>query len=340
MARKKKNKNKVLIIGIVSVVVVLAVVLLIVLLNGNKKEIDAIYAGRFNDSLEIEDTVITSYEDYTIYFDEYLIDKDIFKDYNYAVIELEYDECRESDVKLVDYSLNGKELHAKFTYTGSCGLCAREYLYYLVPVDKKVKDVEFDISYEMTNVLDCPRDVAYKPIIYLYPKEDTNINVRVGNPNYLTSTYPKYNDGWEVFAKTNGDLYDANGRLYYGLYWEGNNHITKIEKDGFVVAGSDTLEFLEEKLSILGLTEREADEFIIYWLPKLEVNKYNYIRFETKEEINSYMPLLVSPNPDSIIRVMMDYKPLDERIDVQEQILNTPERVGFVLVEWGGSLIK
>ena len=43
----------------------------------------------------------------------------------------------------------------------------------------------------------------------------------------------------------------------------------------------------EEKLAILGLNEREAEEFIIYWLPKLESNKYNYIRFATEEEIRN-----------------------------------------------------
>ena len=37
---------------------------------------------------------------------------------------------------------------------------------------------------------------------------------------------------------------------------------------------------------MLGLNDREAEEFIVYWLPKLEENKYNLIRFETAEEIN------------------------------------------------------
>ena len=57
----------------------------------------------------------------------------------------------------------------------------------------------------------------------------------------------------------------------------------KVEKEGFIVKGEDTAKFLEEKLEILGLNEREAEEFIIYWLPKLEANKYNYIRFASVE---------------------------------------------------------
>lgn len=39
---------------------------------------------------------------------------------------------------------------------------------------------------------------------------------------------------------------------------------------------------MEEKLKLLEFYERE-EELIIYWLPKLEANKYNYIRFASVE---------------------------------------------------------
>ena len=87
------------------------------------------------------------------------------------------------------------------------------------------------------------------------------------------------------------------------------------------------------------MNARESEEFIVYWLPKLEANKYNYIRFETKEEIDNYMPLEIVPEPDTVIRVLMDYKPLNNKIDVKEQMLNKQVRTGYTVVEWGGSLI-
>ncbi len=99
----------------------------------------------------------------------------------------------------------------------------------------------------------------------------------------LTSTYPDYGDGWTVTARPGGTLTDpATGREYYCLFWEG---ITEAEYDfstGFCVAGEDTAAFLEDALDRLGLTEREADEFIIYWLPKLEGNPYNLLSFQTE----------------------------------------------------------
>lgn len=184
--------------------------------------------------------------------------------------------------------------------------------------------------------------ILEKPIIYLYPVERTEVNIKLGNPEYLSCTYPKYEDVWKVIANPDGNLIDKKtGRNLYALYWEGENIPKQINmQEGFCIKGEDTAKFLEEKLEILGLTEREAEEFIIYWLPKMEDNKYNYIRFETIEEQNDSMPLDVTPRPDSIIRIMMDWKALDEKIEVNEQKLVPPEREGFTLVEWGGSELK
>lgn len=130
------------------------------------------------------------------------------------------------------------------------------------------------------------------------------------------------------------------GRNLYALYWEGIYNIDNNLTEGFVVKGTETIEFLEDKLSKLGLNEYEAEEFIVYWLPILQKNEYNYIRFATLDEINKIMPLELSVEPDTMIRVLMQYKPLDEYIEVKEQKLETPERNGFTVVEWGGSEIK
>ena len=180
-----------------------------------------------------------------------------------------------------------------------------------------------------------------KPIIYIYPEEEMNVSVKLKNSSLITTSYPKYNDGWNVLASPDGTLKDPEtNRSYYGLYYEGKNNNVTMQEDGFIVKGEDTTLFLEEKLEILGLNEREINEFIIYWLPRLENNKYNYIRFETKEEIENYMPLEISPEPDTVIRVVMNFKALDEKVKIKEQILTPIKRSGYTVVEWGGSEIK
>lgn len=177
-----------------------------------------------------------------------------------------------------------------------------------------------------------------KPIIYLYPTKTTEVSVKVGNPQNFTHTYPKYNDGWQVVAQPNGDLTDVKtGRSLYALYWEGVFKTPQPPLEGFIVKGQDTIPFLEEKLAHLGLSEREANEMIIYWLPQLENNAYNFIRFQSLEEQNARMPLIIEPKPDTLIRVLMEFDDLDAPIQVTEQILPpTPKRTGFTIVEWGG----
>ena len=214
------------------------------------------------------------------------------------------------------------------------------YDIYFIPVSKDITTIDYNISIPERESK-CI-DFDEKPLIYLYPQEEETIEISLGYPNKITSSYPKYMNNWIVLAKPNGILEDINThRQLYALYYESEN-ATKfnVENEGFIVKSENIYEFLEEKLAILGLTEREAEEFIIYWLPRLEASPYNYIRFATEEEINKNMPLEINPNPDTVIRVLMTFKGLYNPIEVQEQQLTAPKRKGFVAVEWGGTEIK
>lgn len=63
--------------------------------------------------------------------------------------------------------------------------------------------------------------VAEKPVIYLYPEEETEVRVELElSGGELTCTYPEYSNGWEVTARPDGTLTDAEGREYNYLYWE------------------------------------------------------------------------------------------------------------------------
>lgn len=181
---------------------------------------------------------------------------------------------------------------------------------------------------------------SFKPVIYLYPEEEKEVTVKLGKKEKLTCTYPKYNDGWKVLAKPSGDLVELEtGKELYSLYWEGKNDVKHDLTEGFIVEGKNAASFLEEKLEILGLNPREKQEFIIYWLPELEANGLNYIRFETKEQIDEDMPLIVEPKPDTVIRIMMVIKKINKPIEVKQQELTKVERKGFTVVEWGGTRI-
>ncbi len=182
----------------------------------------------------------------------------------------------------------------------------------------------------------------FKPVIYLYPTTDTVCSVNLEVSGGLSCTYPAYGkDGWQNFtARPDGTLIFPDGREYYCLYWEGRSQ--SFENDfskGFCVKGSDSAEFLNSALLQLGLTPREANEFIIYWLPKLEANEYNLLSFQFDNYTNS-APLEITPTPDSVLRVFLAMKPLDEYVEIEPQELPSFERKGFTVVEWGGTWVE
>jgi hypothetical protein len=68
-------------------------------------------------------------------------------------------------------------------------------------------------------------------------------------------------------------------------------------------------------------------------------NKYNLIHFATKKYTDS-APLEITPKPDSMLRIFMLMKSVGKKIEIKEQVLETFERKGFAVVEWGGSELK
>ena len=175
-------------------------------------------------------------------------------------------------------------------------------------------------------------DLDAKPVLYLYPEKETEVNVRLDYGGELTCTYPACGEeGWTVTAAPDGTLRDESGQTYSYLYWEG---VTRTEYNfsrGFCVPGADTAAFLEDALSRLGLTRREANEFIVYWLPRMEANPYNLIAFQA-EDYTNHARLTVTPEPDSLLRVFMAWKPLEAPAGLPAQELPAFNRTGFTVV--------
>ena len=192
--------------------------------------------------------------------------------------------------------------------------------------DKQV--IEYQIKHEMGG--------RAKPVLYLYPTKETNVTVKFEKPELLTTTYPKYINSWNVKVSPNGDMYDKDGKYYYALYWDEKRYNEVDFKEGFYVEGKDAIKFLEEKLTIIGLNDKERNEFIMYWLPIMEANKKNLVYFELTEERELGNKLIITPKPDSLLRVSIHIKKVNEKVNIKEQKLESFKRVGFTAVEWGG----
>ena len=185
---------------------------------------------------------------------------------------------------------------------------------------------------------DPARCLLAKPVVYLYPETAQEVYVELGCEDELAVTYPEYGDGWHVLAEPDGTITDlSDGKEYSYLFWEAES--SDMEADfskGFCVRGEDTAEFLQETLAAIGLMPREYNEFIVYWMPLMQGNEYNLISFQW-ENYDAAAPLSVTPEPDSILRVFMAYKAVDEPVDIEPQTFEPFTRDGFTVVEWGGT---
>ena len=179
-----------------------------------------------------------------------------------------------------------------------------------------------------------------EPIIYLYPIAAQRVHVEAKPLHSIRASIPRYGTGWDVLALPSGELTGVTDRKAYSyLFWEGLSSISPMRQEGFVISQQEVAGFLERMLPRLGLNERESSDFRDAWLPRFHDAPYYFITFLPRETIDRLAPLVVTPKPDAVIRVLMDFRPLRTRERVRAPDLPIPpERRGFIVVEWGGIL--
>ena len=179
-----------------------------------------------------------------------------------------------------------------------------------------------------------------KPVIYLYPKKETKISVSLDLKGGLRYSDPPYGNGWTVIASSDGELLNlGDDKKYPYLFWEGKGvGIYKRPSRGFVISRNNVYKFLVDKLTKLGFNKKEIADFIEFWEPRMKDSPYYFVTFLTTKGMDRIAPLKISPEPDTIIRVLMDFTSLEKPINVEEPYIQTPERKGFTVMEWGGVL--
>jgi hypothetical protein len=209
----------------------------------------------------------------------------------------------------------------------------RPYIYWQHPLGYWV---------EMMNKKFAPMAEMCKPVIYLYPTEQKEMTVEVYPNGGFIYTNPVYNGGWKVLANPNGLIKDlTDGKIYDYLFWEGLAFDYPENSEGFVVAREGLNNFFDQKLSQLGFNDKELSDFKDYWLGRLSEKPYYEISFLLNSDVDKIAPLKISENPDTIIRVLIHAKGLEQFKKISPQILpKNITRKGFTVVEWGGSVAK
>ena len=178
-----------------------------------------------------------------------------------------------------------------------------------------------------------------KPVIYLYPKKTTDVSVKVYPSGGFSHTEPEYGTGWSVSASPDSQLINKiDGKIYPYLFWEGQATGFGFPKEGFVLSRANLETELSMILKNVGLNNQETADFVEFWAPKMKVKPYVFVTFADQAEFSRAVPLQISPRPNSVLRVMMSFSPLDKNKIVPPLVFKPFVRHGFTVVEWGGVL--
>ncbi len=205
-----------------------------------------------------------------------------------------------------------------------------------------------------------------KPVIYLYPPKPTEVKISFESPVSFHVQVPTYHNEWDVLAMPNGILHDlqpsytscnllntnsfglvyakqaCESNAYPYIYWSGT--IASIDypevSEGSIVTRNDLESFMNSTLDYIGLTSQEKSDMLSYWVPEMLKSNKPYYRITIFQNtiLNRLFPMHISPQPDSVNRIFLDYLPLDNphQVAVAPQHFQHFIRKGFTYVEWGG----
>jgi hypothetical protein len=175
---------------------------------------------------------------------------------------------------------------------------------------------------------------AKKPAVYLYPEQDSIISVELDINGKITEDIPPYNDGWRVFVTKEGIIENK----YDYLFYEADLRKLTLPKEGWIVKYSELESWFDTNLRELGLNDKETSQFKEYWLEELPKSNYYEIKLLDNNFLKNNMNLIINPEPETMIRLNFNFKPLNEVTRIKEPTTTTPKRTGFTVVEWGGIL--
>ncbi|HOW51011.1 MAG TPA: carboxypeptidase-like regulatory domain-containing protein [bacterium] len=175
---------------------------------------------------------------------------------------------------------------------------------------------------------------AAKPNIYLYPLETTDVSVTLGFPlgGFVTTSIPDYGDGWQVTVDPDGTI---DGQFGY-LFYEAQQPDQYQYAEGWTVAKQGLEKFFRANLAAYGFAGREIEDFIAWWIPRLNGGPCYDLFPQTAAEIDPLITLDITPTPDSLQRLFYAVRATDACGEHLATPLIEPfARDGFTALEWG-----
>jgi hypothetical protein len=179
-----------------------------------------------------------------------------------------------------------------------------------------------------------------EPVLYLYGTDEP-VTVTLGPDIFVTASAPRVQDHrWTLLPTGDGGVsVPGSDERWPFLFWEGQSGLFEPPAGGEVVARAEVRAHLRRVLAARGLQGREIDDFLEAWAPELEQSPFVRISFHEPGDIDELVPMTIEPPPDTLVRVMMEYEPL-QRAPRERPPATAPRailpRQGFTVVEWGG----
>ena len=147
-----------------------------------------------------------------------------------------------------------------------------------------------------------------KPVVYYYSKDNSpnSLTLDLKEKDYLTKLIPELdkNNTWN-FNSQSGKIIVENKKydyLYYSLVTVWYEH----NKNWWIIKWNDIVDFFEDKLTKINFNSQEKKDFIDFWKTEYEKEKYYFVSFKYKSDLDKIIPLKFSKKVDSEFRVLLD----------------------------------
>lgn len=176
--------------------------------------------------------------------------------------------------------------------------------------------------------------MVYKPNIYIYPNEQIDLVLKLNFPmgGQVVSSIPEYGSGWNVKVDTSGLI----NNTYSFLYYESTQPDVWQRNIGWTIHTESLELFFRQNMTDYGFKGQEIDDFIEYWIPRLNEFPQYSIYPQTKSTIDHVIQLDFSKQPENILRlfyVIEGQNQLQNTLTVPK--INSFKREGYFVTEWG-----
>lgn len=171
------------------------------------------------------------------------------------------------------------------------------------------------------------------PSLYFYPERQTNISLTL--PSLTTYIDPAVSNTVSFIASPTGDL-NISGILRNRVYYEFNTQkVHLVPSHGIVVSYSEVIPTILNIAQKLGLTQMETNDFVADAKNALQDTKGETVTigFVDQKELNSKLALVLSPTPDTLVRIHLILS--NGALNLPQPSISKIDRSGFTVVELG-----